>query len=174
MTALHSVAPIHAYSAGARSYPISRPRTVFAQQRIERPIGIRNQPNPAFGAQQNRIIRRNLTGIHDILRGFEDPCRVADESVHTEISWNRRRDFTTKEFQIWLELGFFEQRSDFGNNGGEEVSPVSTSTAVMLIEYLETSYRPDCGYLDGELLERTHAYKPRRRIAFATRSTATI
>jgi Uma2 family endonuclease len=31
---------------------------------------------------------------------------------------------------------------------------VSTATAVSLSEYLETSYRPDCDYLDGELLER--------------------
>jgi Uma2 family endonuclease len=31
---------------------------------------------------------------------------------------------------------------------------VSTATAVPLSEYLETSYRPDCDYLDGELLER--------------------
>jgi Uma2 family endonuclease len=31
---------------------------------------------------------------------------------------------------------------------------VSTVTFVALNEYLETSYRPDCEYLDGELLER--------------------
>jgi Uma2 family endonuclease len=31
---------------------------------------------------------------------------------------------------------------------------VSTTTVVPLSEYLETSYRPDCEYLDGELLER--------------------
>jgi Uma2 family endonuclease len=31
---------------------------------------------------------------------------------------------------------------------------VSTVTAVPLKEYLETSYRPDCEYLEGELLER--------------------
>ncbi|HEX4230990.1 MAG TPA: Uma2 family endonuclease [Bryobacteraceae bacterium] len=31
---------------------------------------------------------------------------------------------------------------------------MSTATAVSLSEYLETSYRPDCDYLDGELLER--------------------
>jgi Uma2 family endonuclease len=31
---------------------------------------------------------------------------------------------------------------------------VSTVTVVPLSEYLETSYRPDCEYLDGELLER--------------------
>jgi Uma2 family endonuclease len=31
---------------------------------------------------------------------------------------------------------------------------VSTATAVPLSEYLQTSYRPDCEYLDGELLER--------------------
>jgi Uma2 family endonuclease len=31
---------------------------------------------------------------------------------------------------------------------------VSTVTLVPLSEYLETSYRPDCDYLDGELLER--------------------
>src|SRR5580693_9703169 len=29
-----------------------------------------------------------------------------------------------------------------------------TATAVSLNEYLNTSYRPDCDYLDGELLER--------------------
>src|SRR5579885_1920015 len=28
------------------------------------------------------------------------------------------------------------------------------TTAVLLSEYLETSYRPDCEYIDGELLER--------------------
>ena len=31
---------------------------------------------------------------------------------------------------------------------------MSTATVVPLSEYLETSYRPDCEYLDGELLER--------------------
>jgi Uma2 family endonuclease len=31
---------------------------------------------------------------------------------------------------------------------------VFTPTLVSLSEYLETSYRPDCDYLDGELLER--------------------
>src|SRR6185436_13011588 len=31
---------------------------------------------------------------------------------------------------------------------------MSTATAVSLSEYLTTSYRPDCDYLDGELLER--------------------
>jgi Uma2 family endonuclease len=31
---------------------------------------------------------------------------------------------------------------------------VSTVTLVPLSEYLETSYRPDCDYLEGELLER--------------------
>lgn len=31
---------------------------------------------------------------------------------------------------------------------------MSTATAVSLNEYLNTSYRPDCDYLDGELLER--------------------
>ena len=31
---------------------------------------------------------------------------------------------------------------------------MSTATGVSLSEYLNTSYRPDCDYLDGELLER--------------------
>jgi hypothetical protein len=31
---------------------------------------------------------------------------------------------------------------------------VSVATAVPLSEYLNTSYRPDCDYLEGELLER--------------------
>lgn len=31
---------------------------------------------------------------------------------------------------------------------------MSTAAAVSLKEYLNTSYRPDCDYLDGELLER--------------------
>jgi Uma2 family endonuclease len=31
---------------------------------------------------------------------------------------------------------------------------MSTATVVPLQEYLETSYRPDCEYLEGELLER--------------------
>jgi Uma2 family endonuclease len=31
---------------------------------------------------------------------------------------------------------------------------VSAATAVTLNEYLNTSYRPDCDYLEGELLER--------------------
>ncbi len=33
-------------------------------------------------------------------------------------------------------------------------SQMSTATVVQLSEYLSTSYRPDCEYLDGELLER--------------------
>jgi hypothetical protein len=35
----------------------------------------------------------------------------------------------------------------------EEIA-MSTTTVVLLAEYLATSYRPDCEYLDGELLER--------------------
>ena len=31
---------------------------------------------------------------------------------------------------------------------------MATATLIPLKEYLETSYRPDCEYLDGELLER--------------------
>ena len=31
---------------------------------------------------------------------------------------------------------------------------MATTTAVPLSEYLNTSYRPDCEYIDGELLER--------------------
>jgi Uma2 family endonuclease len=31
---------------------------------------------------------------------------------------------------------------------------MSTATAISVTEYLNTSYRPDCDYLDGELLER--------------------
>ena len=31
---------------------------------------------------------------------------------------------------------------------------MSTATAGSLSEYLNTSYRPDCDYLDGELLDR--------------------
>jgi Uma2 family endonuclease len=31
---------------------------------------------------------------------------------------------------------------------------MSTATVVPLQEYLETSYRPDCDYLEGEILER--------------------
>ena len=31
---------------------------------------------------------------------------------------------------------------------------MSTATAISVSEYLNTSYRPDCDYLDGELLER--------------------
>jgi Uma2 family endonuclease len=40
------------------------------------------------------------------------------------------------------------------DNTGEESIAVSTGTVVTLSEYLATSYRPDCEYLDGELLER--------------------
>lgn len=31
---------------------------------------------------------------------------------------------------------------------------MATAATVPLSEYLETSYRPDCDYLEGELLER--------------------
>jgi len=31
----------------------------------------------------------------------------------------------------------------------------TTATFVPLSEYLQTRYRPDCDYLDGELLERS-------------------
>jgi Uma2 family endonuclease len=41
-----------------------------------------------------------------------------------------------------------------GDNRGEETYAVSTGTFVTLSEYLATSYRPDCEYLDGGLLER--------------------
>lgn len=35
-----------------------------------------------------------------------------------------------------------------------EGTAVATAATVPLSEYLETSYRPDCDYLEGELLER--------------------
>ena len=41
-----------------------------------------------------------------------------------------------------------------GDNRAEERTAMSTGTVVTLSEYLATSYRPDCEYLDGELLER--------------------
>jgi Uma2 family endonuclease len=41
-----------------------------------------------------------------------------------------------------------------GENVRKERIAMSTVTAVPLSEYLETSYRPDCDYVDGELLER--------------------
>jgi Uma2 family endonuclease len=41
-----------------------------------------------------------------------------------------------------------------GENRKKENEAVSSTTQVSLREYLETSYRPDCEYLDGELLER--------------------
>jgi Uma2 family endonuclease len=41
-----------------------------------------------------------------------------------------------------------------GDNRAEETITVSPGTVVTLSEYLATSYRPDCEYLDGELLER--------------------
>ena len=34
------------------------------------------------------------------------------------------------------------------------MSPMPVRTAVSVEEYLNTSYRPDCDYLEGELLER--------------------
>jgi Uma2 family endonuclease len=40
-----------------------------------------------------------------------------------------------------------------GDDNKEEIA-MSTTTVVPLAEYLATSYRPDCEYLDGELLER--------------------
>jgi hypothetical protein len=45
-------------------------------------------------------------------------------------------------------------RLKLGDNRAEERIAVSTGTVVTLSEYLATSYRPDCEYLDGELLER--------------------
>ncbi len=36
----------------------------------------------------------------------------------------------------------------------ENCTAISTATAVSLSDYLNTSYRPDCEYLNGELLER--------------------
>jgi Uma2 family endonuclease len=41
-----------------------------------------------------------------------------------------------------------------GDNSNQETIAVPTTALVPLSEYLETSYRPDCDYLDGVLLER--------------------
>ena len=44
---------------------------------------------------------------------------------------------------------------------------MATSTAsvtVPLEEYLETSYRPDCDWIDGEVIERNMGEKPHNRI----------
>jgi len=41
---------------------------------------------------------------------------------------------------------------------------MSTATAVSLSEYLNTSYRPDCDYLDGELLERNGGERDHSRL----------
>lgn len=31
---------------------------------------------------------------------------------------------------------------------------MATAVLISLVEYLRTSYRPDCDYLDGEVVER--------------------
>jgi len=41
---------------------------------------------------------------------------------------------------------------------------MSTATAVPVGEYLNTSYRPDCDYLDGELLERNVGERDHSRL----------
>jgi Uma2 family endonuclease len=41
---------------------------------------------------------------------------------------------------------------------------VSTATVVALQEYLETSYRPDCEYIEGELLERNVGERDHSRL----------
>ena len=41
---------------------------------------------------------------------------------------------------------------------------MSTATAVSVSEYLNTSYRPDCDYVDGELLERHSGEQPHTRV----------
>lgn len=43
---------------------------------------------------------------------------------------------------------------DLVDNEEQATIAVPTATTVPLTEYLNTSYRPDCEYLDGELLER--------------------
>ena len=43
---------------------------------------------------------------------------------------------------------------------------MSTGTVVTLSEYLATSYRPDCEYLDGELLERNVGEWDHSRLQF--------
>src|SRR5471030_3564994 len=49
------------------------------------------------------------------------------------------------------------RQQELGHGFTEGVIAVSTGTVVTLSEYLATSYRPDCEYLDGELLERNVA-----------------
>jgi Uma2 family endonuclease len=44
---------------------------------------------------------------------------------------------------------------------------MATSTASVMVpleEYLETSYRPDCDWIDGEVIERNMGEKPHNRI----------
>ena len=40
----------------------------------------------------------------------------------------------------------------------------TATTLVPLEEYLETTYRPDCDWIDGELRERNMGEKPHSRI----------
>ncbi len=96
MAAALSVLAINPYPVRARFYAIRHACAMLPQQRIKRPIGIGNHPNPALATHQDRVIGRKLAGVHDILRGFEDPRRVVNESVHTEVSQNVPRYFTSK------------------------------------------------------------------------------
>ena len=48
---------------------------------------------------------------------------------------------------------------------------MSTVTLVPLSEYLETSYRPDCDYLEGELLERNVGEWDHSRFSRSDRKT---
>jgi Uma2 family endonuclease len=71
----------------------------------------------------------------------------------------------TNYFRAILEESLCGGQTEPGRGAGDENShtfrielrgriTVSTVTLVPLSEYLETSYRPDCEYLEGELLER--------------------
>ncbi len=40
----------------------------------------------------------------------------------------------------------------------------TTQTLISVEEYLRTSYRPDCDYIDGEVLERNLGEKPHARL----------
>jgi Uma2 family endonuclease len=56
---------------------------------------------------------------------------------------------------------------------------MSIATQVSVEEYLSTSYRPDCDYVDGEVLERNvgereHSFVQRRLIVILDRLEATL
>lgn len=95
-TTARALASLHAHGSPIPAHSISALRPVFTQQRIERPVGIRDHANPLRSNQDGEI-----AGCARVLGSFENALRVIDEPAHTLlIDKLRANSSLRKRYQI--------------------------------------------------------------------------